>query len=502
MDRDSSSAAAVTGPTQQGRQAARGAVWSAGGQVAMAVFGIVWLFTVPRTLGPASYGIFVLLSSLVDFHSTACCLGVHNAFAYHFPRFRAEGTLAPFATSYAATVAVVSAVGLGVLVLVAQVLGGGAVTAVMMLAIVSTAVFQAANTVLGGVLYGNNRIRLYSMRFPLQLMLQLVAVLAGWRLWKLDGAMMGLAAGMGIATLWLLWVVRPASKYRPSLLPWSQLRAPLTFGVLAIFGSLAALTLTRGGNIILAGVGRSPSEIGSFAVAVGFVLQGVGLLGGLGSALTPSLAALRAAGEEDRAAEWAIRAARYQAIFGLLGTAFVALIGKQILQMALGPRFDNVFPITLVSICGLLPLAQGGLANQFSVAWGHPRLNLENWGVLSGVFIILGILLAHYYGSLGMATGLVAAAWAAGVYAGLRLRSLGGPNIWNPGVLKLLALALPGALLLRGEPGLGLSAALFTGFAIYLTAGGLLSRAISVQDLRDIVLSLKPHAPNSPSTGR
>lgn len=492
MDDSAQAVATDKGPTSEGRQAARDTVWSGGGQIAMAVLGVIWLFTVPRSLGPAEYGVFVLLSSLIDLHSTACCLGVHNAFAYHFPRFRAEGTLAPFAGSYAAVVAAASTLGLGVMVLAAHLLGGAAVTGVMLLAIIATALLQAANTVLGGVLYGTNRIRLYSIRFPLQQSLSLAFILAGWRLWNLEGALVGQALAMGVATVWLLSVVQPWRSYRPALLRWSQMRAPVTFGLLAVFGSLGALSITRGGNIILAGVGRSAAEIGSFAVAVGFVLQGVGLLSGLSAALTPSLAALRAAGEEQRAVDWAARASRYQAILGLLTTAFVALVGKQILQVALGPRFDNVFPITLLSICGMLPLTQTGLANQFAVAWGHPRLNLENWGVLSAVFIVAGGVLAHLYGSLGMAAALVAAAWTGSLYTGLRLRSMGGPDVWSPSVLKLVALALPGVLLVRIEGGWGLSIALFAAFVAWFVLVCFAVRAVTVKDLREVVVSLRP----------
>lgn len=481
------------GPTTQGRQAARDAVWSGGGQAVAALLGVVWLFTVPRTLGPAAYGLYILFSSLVDFHTTACSLGINNAFAYHFPRFRCDGALAPFTCNYAMAVGGASAVGGVIVVLAASALGGQAATHTMIFFVVAAAMLQAANAVLGGVLYGQNEIRLYSLRFPLQQLLALVAVLGGGLAGGLEGALAGMALATALTTIWMLHVVKPWRGLSTRILSWSQMRGPLAFGLFAIFGTLGGLTITRGGNIILAGVGRSHTEVGNFAVAVGFVLQGVIVLAALGVALTPGLAGLRSSGDEERAQEWAARATRYQAMLGLVGIAFVALVGKHVLQVALGPRFGNVFPITLLSICGLLPLTQTGLANQFAVAWGHPRLNLENWGVLGGVFVTVGALLAHAYGDIGMAAALVAAAWVAGIYTGLRLRLLGGPNIWNLSVLKLIVLATPGALLLRPETTFGLSLALFAGFVVYFTAGCFVIGAITPRDAKEILVSLKRH---------
>ena len=81
----------VPGPDDKGRHATRSIIWSSWSQMVVAVCGLVWLFTVPRVLGANLYGVYILLSSLIDFHTLACTLGIHNAFAYYYPRYQVPG---------------------------------------------------------------------------------------------------------------------------------------------------------------------------------------------------------------------------------------------------------------------------------------------------------------------------------------------------------------------------------------------------------------------------
>ncbi|MGE5531473.1 MAG: lipopolysaccharide biosynthesis protein, partial [Bacteroidota bacterium] len=246
------------------------------------------------------------------------------------------------------------------------------------------------------------------------------------------------------------------------------------------------LTITRGGNLVLAAVGRTPAEIASFAVAVGFVLQGTSLLSALATAITPGLAELHASGDEKRAHDWATRAATYQTFVAIIGTAFVIFLGQPFLQAALGDKYPNVFLIMLLSIGGLLPLAQTSLANQLAVAWGQPRLSLENWGVLAVIFVTAVGALGNAYGGPGAAAGLLLAAWIASLYSGARLRHLDGPRLWNSRVVKLVLVALPALALPLLAHTLLLKVLLFLFVIVYMTTMALVLRLIPLSDLKDL----------------
>jgi O-antigen/teichoic acid export membrane protein len=490
MDRDSVTAASRDRlPTEQGRRAARNTLWSGSGQIVVAAIGVAWLFTVPRLMGPTDYGLFVLLGSLVDFHTMACCLGVNSVFAYHYPRLRQRDDvhgMAQLTTSYALLIGLASALGTIVLVVAALVLEGAVVTRMMLILTVVGALLQAANAIMGGILYGQNRIAAYAGRFPLQQGASLVLVLAGAILWHVEGALAGMVGGNAMTAIWLTYKSKPWREMALSLAPWRELRGAVAFGTMAIFGSLGGLTITRGGNLVLAAVGRTPAEIASFAVAVGFVLQGTSLLSALATAITPGLAELHASGDEKRAHDWATRAATYQTFVAIIGTAFVIFLGQPFLHAALGDKYPNVFLIMLLSIGGLLPLAQTSLANQFAVAWGQPRLSMENWGVLAAVFVAAVGALGNAYGGAGAAVGLLLAAWIASLYAGARLRRLDGPRLWNSRVIKLVIVALPALTLPLLAHTLLLKLVLYPIFVAYMVTVAIGLNLIPRSDLKDL----------------
>lgn len=501
------------GPSEQGRRAARNILWSGWGQISVAIAGVFWLFTVPRTLGPQYYGIFVLLSSLVDFHTMGCTLGVQNAFAYYFPllRNRDARQLNRLTTAYALVVLGLSLPAAGLMAWLGMRFGGRLVTGALAGLAALAALIQATNSILGAILYGENRISVHSMRFPLQQALSTGAVLAGAWWFGLEGSVTGLAIAPAVVSLWLVAVSRPW-RYLPtrggSEAPASPttddppprlLRQALVFGLYSLFGGLAALTITRGGNLILAGVGRTAEEVAVFAVGVGFVLQGVVLLSALGNALTPGLAGLISKGEPDRAHNWAQRAAKYQAFAALAAVGFVAFVGEDLLNAAVGNRFPGVYTITLIGASALIPMAQTNLSNQMAVAWGRPRVNMEAWVLMSVLFLSSAAISGALFGPVGAALALVGTAWVTSFAVNWRLRSSGGPGLWNWPVTKLLLIAAPGfaATLLPGRFPLNLL--FYAGFVAYLLLGSMLTRTIELAEVREIINAIRHREPQAPA---
>ena len=198
-------------PTEHGRRAARNILWSGWGQISVAAAGIVWLFTVPRTLGPQYYGIFVLLSSLIDFHTMGCTLGIQNSFAYYFPllRRRYPGELNRLTTAYGLVVLGLSLPAALLIAWLGTHLGGNLVTAALAGLTALAALLQATNGVLAAIVYGENRISVHAMRFPLQQAVTTAAVLAGAWWLGLKGSVAGLTIAVAVVLLWLVAVSRP-----------------------------------------------------------------------------------------------------------------------------------------------------------------------------------------------------------------------------------------------------------------------------------------------------
>ncbi|MEN6548510.1 MAG: lipopolysaccharide biosynthesis protein [Armatimonadia bacterium] len=503
-------------PTEQGRRAARNILWSGWGQISVAAAGIVWLFTVPRTLGPQYYGIFVLLSSLIDFHTMGCTLGVQNAFAYYFPLLRTHypRQLSRLTTAYGLVVLGISLPAAFLVGWLGMRLGGNLVTALLAGLAALAALIQAANGIFGAILYGENRIATYSVRFPLQQVVTTAAVFAGAWWFGLKGSMAGLTAAVAVMLLWLLAVARPwryfaapadavarlqdataATDTTTNDPPPRLLRQALVFGLYSLFGGLAALTVTRGGNIILVGVGRTADEVAVFAVGLGFVLQGVVLLSALGTALTPGLASLISKGEPGRAADWAQRAARYQAFAAIVAVGFVAFLGKHLLYAAVGNRFPGVFTITMIGAAALVPMAQTNLSNQMAIAWGRPRITMEAWVLMSVLFLTGAAIYGSLDGPVGAALALVGTAWLTSFLVSWRLRSSGGPEMWNWPVLKLLLVAAPGFAATLLPDTILLNVLLYVGFIVYLALVAFMTNTITPAEIREIIGAIRHREP-------
>ena len=468
--------------------------WSGWSQCAVAVVGVAWLFTIPRTFGPANYGLLVLMTSLVDFHTMCSCLGINNALAYYLPKLKAEGRredLAALTTGYGSLVMSIATVGAVVVAAAGHGLGGAAVTRWIIGCVVTNALLQAANGALGGILYGENRISAFALRVPLQQLLWLIMILGGYKSLGLPGAFMGMAGASAVTFVGLICVARPW-RYLVNFRGWTMsLRGPVRFGLMATFGALGTLTITRGGNLILFAVGVPAAGVASYAVGVGFVLQGALVLAALATAITPALSHLLAEGDSDRAYNWAKRAASYQIIAGVIVTAAVVFLGRQVLSAAVGSKYEHVFGITLIAMIGLLPLAQLSLTNAMAVAWGRPRVNLEGWVLLSVTFVLAVGLLGHWHGAVGAACGLAAAAWTASVYAGVRLHALNGPRMWPATAIKLVALAAPGFALMALQRGLLVNLGLFVIFCAYFLPGAFLIKAVSMKEVREVLCSMR-----------
>lgn len=490
------------GPSESGRTAGHSVFWSAIGQVLLVGVNVGWIFVLPRTLGPSHYGLLVLISSLVDLQGVATGLGMLSAFAYYFPHYSGEAhraELSQIVTGYSMLARGLGALGACLAAVLARALGHAEITGTIIVLVAFTGVLQNEIGIMCAILYGENRIKQFGLRSSISLLLILILAPAGYLLYGLTGAVLGTVLAQAITLVGLTVVVRP---WRYGHAPRGMFRnlSPLVrFGTLAMFGSLAALTLTRGGNVLLAGVGRPSSDVATFSIALGFVLQGSNLLSAMAKGLTPGLADRVKQGEVERAADWVRRAARYQTIIAVLGGALILFVGRDLLAAAVGPKYSGVWLASAITIWSLIPLSLASLSSEAGVAWGLPRLNLEYWVALSASYLVAVGLMAAHHGLIGACAGMSLSAWSSGIAMTIRLRQLGGPATLSGRTWATMLLALPFLpLSLFGEallPRLCLYALFIALYVLSLVA----FRVVRTSEMREILTSLRTaSAPGSP----
>ena len=415
-----------------GRTAGKSVAWSFTGSVLAIATGLVWAVAIPRLLGPDDYGSLAVVNSLIEIAATVSGLGAAAVFARFHPTILAGSGRAAFAQAASLYIVVIAGLGtvLGAVVWLSLrsmgTLGPGYLVAVAGgVGAVLLAIFYGSNA----RLYGENRLREYSLWAPGKLMaaVVLVPLLHRWR--GVAGAVYGLVAANGLGVLAMTIVSRPltAHCFTRSSLRW--LREFLPFGVLAMSASLTITATVRGGNIALAAIGTPSDQVAFFALGVNIVFQAQFLASSLGQGLVPTLSHLIERGDQQRAQEWIARCAKYQVVMGLLFVATVLLVGEPALDLVLGDKYQGLWPIAVALSPGAIIIANRTLSMRMAAPLRCPRVSVESL-VASVVPFVLGtLLLGPHMGIWGAVIAFLGGAAIGATVAAVRIRTLSGMTV-------------------------------------------------------------------------
>jgi PST family polysaccharide transporter len=274
------------------------------------------------------------------------------------------------------------------------------------------------------------------------------------------------------------------------------------------YGHFAANYGTRNLDNFLVGWFFGPQALGFYKKAYDLCVLPVAQLSDpLNSVAMPVLS--RLAGDPERYRRYALRALSTLAFIGMGLGAGLALVGKDLMLVVLGPRWEESGRIFTFFAPGI-----GAMLLYLAYTWIHLSLGrpdrLLRWGIVEFVVIGLLFVLGLRYGPIGVATAWVIASWTLAIpalwYAG-RPASLGAGAIVMAVWKYVVASALAGGsavLILAGMPAINsasgwiaaldrslitsvLFAALYLG-AIILLYGGL-------DPLRHIAMLLRDMLP-------
>jgi O-antigen/teichoic acid export membrane protein len=361
---------------------------------------------VPRVLGPAHYGVFVLALSLVTIASAAVSVG-------------ASPTLARFVPAAAASErrAVARMLGAGlarrrVLTTALAVVSAGALAGIdpgtfplLATALVALAlVFDVAATLCFQLALGLGRYRVWSFRYPAQNMVLTVAAIVLGSLWGATGALVAVAVASGGALI--IGAIAGALPLRGAGIPAAMPHGALEFGRYQAISGFLLLLAFRGGVVVVAiFAGVRETGYGGLASGVGlaafYAVQQIFLL---------QLAALSERADENIAA--AEEQARRLAARALVLLGAVAIAGALALETGVTAVFGADFVgartafIPILALLPLIPLAT--LGPQLASLQLRPQAVVAASVAALAIFLVTAPAVAAVWGALGAPASLLA----------------------------------------------------------------------------------------------
>ncbi len=383
----------------------RPAVIGMGGK-ALELASLVPLVTVlPRSLGPSDFGLFALGASIVTISAIGASLG-GPTLAARFISSAPVDEQVPLARalvrrSITWRLLLASAVSIAVLVALPGAIPASAwllVLAALGLDVLATLLLQAALP-LGGVAS-------WSLRYPVQNVVLVIAALVFHDSWGRLGALAGLPVASGAALALAVATAWPKLR-RSHTAP--DLPAGLRrFGAVTAVSGLCQLGLHRGPVVAVALAGATAAEVGFAGIAVGVA---TGLTYAVWQVYTVELPRLVAAAPE--VAERWLRQATRLFLFGLAPVAALgALAAQWVIPGLLGPSFTGAVTPVAVAL-GLLPLASPIAAvGQVTALRLQPGRRLAAVAVGFLAFVVVGIACVPVWSATGGSVALVAGAAA------------------------------------------------------------------------------------------
>lgn len=356
---------------------------------------------VPRLLGPADFGRFVVLASVGLWFTLLSSMGSTQLLGRFVP------TLAP-ATDARRRL-------LGTL-LAARLLGGSGAALTYLLitglwlrelpialpaAIAAGVLLRSASNVLFGFFLGLNQAARWGMGDVVRRWSSLVLIVPGVFLFGLAGACLGaLLAEAVVLALGVVWA-RPHLRLGDVRFDAAFIGPYLRYNAL-FFGSNVIFSLCqRGTEALVRMLGADPEQVGCYSLAASSYLFGAHALWHLAMAFVPLVSRYRSEGRLALALDGTGRLLKLAVVAGVLAFLAAALVGEPLVVLVAGAAFRPAAAALPPLAAALVAYAVACAARVLALALERPRAALAAAGVQALALAGAGALLVPRLGALG-----------------------------------------------------------------------------------------------------
>lgn len=448
---------------------------------------ILFVVLVPRSMGPERYGEFAIVLSLLAILAMVGGLGGGPIFGRFVPQFEVDGH--PEKTKILFTQWCLSRIPLigllaGVLVLVLPRLLPGA-SAEVLRASVAAYLMGAFSMAAIQLFYGLNKVARWMARDSANRLLLSIALLSFGGIYSLSSAVYALAGvELLLSAILLVWAW-PYFTARREIWDFSNLVGYLRFGFAFFVSNLLLMGVWYGGELIVASLAKQTSEVAYYNLASAIAMAANAVFWQLSSMLIPSMASMRAVGDEQRKLLWLGKTLKYLTVAAVALLIVVQAFGAMGIKLLLGDPFDPVASNLWILICAMLPMNVMRIALSNAVVHDQPRQGVVVGAAALITFIVAALLLTPHYDAKGTSGAVVIACFAAAAVS-YKLFAL-GPLLAAARYWRILMVATPAVLIqfIDALPTVAaglLSICLFTGLLFA-------ARIVSVAEIRSFLVA-------------
>ncbi len=393
--------------------------------------GMLFAALVPRLFGPASYGQYTLLMSLVGWFVFLTSPGFGQVLGRFGPRLLLRGEDGGLRELFVNLLAldVWTAVLSAATYLLLTTLWLRELDRVALAAMAGAVLVRSVATVVFLLNLGLNRAGRWGTGEFLRLWASLGALLVGYRLVGLRGACLGLLlAELAVLAVGLAWARGYLS--RATLRPNLPLLAPyLRFGLQHFAVDVLYTALIASGGPLMRVVGAGYAQVGFFGLAYSMYLAVSLAVPQLTFSFIPLTTNLLAQGDPDALKAWLERLLKWLsagAVVVVLATLFLA---GDAVPLVLGRAFQPAAAILTILMLSLVATVLSAVAGLLVLTYNRPVVGMATGGLRLALFWGLGVPLAARWGGQGAAAAMLASLAISGAYLTWRMRALAGYSL-------------------------------------------------------------------------
>lgn len=372
---------------------------------------LLTIMVVPRMMGPAVYGEYALLISIITMTAAIIDFGGDTAlFGRYVPEFEVlgeRGNISRLSSQMLSFKLIVDLLVCSMLYAMLHFAYGDRYPAIYFVLIIAAVTVRDAQTVPNVLLFGLNKLWQFSLCDPVRRALSFVFILILFPYLGLLGALLStFIVDVCIAALAYSWTKEyfHIKDFRVDL----QFLKPYLLFCLTFYFSAGVMSMwQRMGNVLIQRITEDSKEVAFFDMANQIYLITISFTVFLIGSLVPIFTKLMLSGSHDKLVKWSKLIIKYTAILSVLIYGGYLLLGPDLIPIVIGPEYGKIFPNGTVILLGIFPmiLAQMGLV--YSAVYKQPRKYLFSLCLAFGSFLAASFVLIPPYRSMGCAISIL-----------------------------------------------------------------------------------------------
>jgi O-antigen/teichoic acid export membrane protein len=389
------------------------------------VGGLLFALTIPRLMGPETFGQFALVTSIAMWFSLLSGLGATQLMSRFVPQFVVQETLEKLQKFLSNLLALRLLTGItaGSIFFLFTALWLRELSPALLLLVAGSVALRTGGNLLFSLFLGLNQAARWGVGEILRQWISLVFLFVGFHWAGLTGALLGflltellvLVTGFFWARLYIVW-----SELRLDL---TYLRPFLRFSMYFFASNMLITVSQRGGEVLVRLFSGDYAEVGYFGLAYRVFGMAHVAMWQLVMAFAPLLATLFERGQDDVIAEYTSKLLKGLAVVGVLAGFGVVILGQDLVPLAFGAAFQPVALDLLPLTVALLTSALSLVARLLALTYNRPGITFKATVVHVVGFWGVGPWLVAWEGSFG---GCLAVLVASLAYAGYFAFQMGG----------------------------------------------------------------------------